>query len=60
MYIIVRHSDNVIIGSATRPVDELLASRNNYRVYEIDDTEFSIDMLGSKLAGFDEVVDDNL
>lgn len=55
MFILVRHSDNVIIGCATRPVDEAEASRNGNKVFEIDDAEFSITMLGSKLEGFDEV-----
>lgn len=55
MYIIVRHSDNVIIGSAVRPMDEVQASKNGYKIFEIDDTEFSVSMIGQKLDGFDEV-----
>ena len=55
MYIIVRHSDNIIIGSATRPVDESEASRNGYKVFEIEDSEFSVEMIGSRLESFDEV-----
>lgn len=55
MYIIVRHKDNIIVGSATRPVDEKEASRNGYKIFEIDDKEFSVDIIGSKLESFDEV-----
>lgn len=55
MFIIVRHSDNIIIGSATRPVDEAQASMNGYKVFEVEDSEFSIEMIGSRLDGFDEV-----
>lgn len=55
MYIIVRHSDNLIVGSATRRVDEKEASKNGYKVFEIDDKEFRVDMIGSKLESFDEV-----
>ncbi len=55
MYIIVRHKDNVIVGNALRPVDEVQLSKNGYKVFEIDDSEFSISMLGSKLDGFQEV-----
>ena len=54
MYIIVRHKDNIIIGSATRPVDEAEASRNGYKVFEIADSEFSVNMIGSRLDSFDE------
>lgn len=55
MYIIVRHSDNIIIGSATRPVDESHASKNGYKVFEIDDAEFNVELIGSRLESFDEV-----
>ena len=55
MYIIVRHSDNIIIGSATRPVDESEASRNGYKIFQIEDSEFKVEMIGSRLESFDEV-----
>lgn len=55
MFIIVRHSDNIIIGTATRPVNEAEASKNGYKVFEIDDKEFSVEMIGSKLESFEEV-----
>lgn len=55
MYIIVRHSDNIIIGSATRPVDQRDASKNGYKVFEIENSKFSFDMIGSKLESFEEV-----
>lgn len=55
MYIIVRHSDSIIMGSATRAVDERDLSKNGYVVYEIENDKFSYDMIGSKLESFDEV-----
>jgi hypothetical protein len=55
MYILVRHSDNIIIGSATRPVDVKTASANGYRVFEIANSEFKVEMIGTKLKSFDEV-----
>jgi hypothetical protein len=55
MYIIVRHSDNIIIGSAVRPVDQESASQNGYKIFQIDDSEFTVEMIGSKLDSFDEV-----
>ena len=55
MYIIVRHSDKIIVGSATRPVDESEASRNGYLIFEMEDSEFKVEMIGSKLESFDEV-----
>lgn len=55
MYILVRKSDNIIIGTATKLVDENTASTKGYNVYEVPDSEFKISMLGSKLTGFDKV-----
>lgn len=54
MYIIVRVTDNVIVGSAANRVDEEHASKSGYRVYEIDSSEFSYELIGSKLAGFEQ------
>lgn len=55
MYIIVRHSDDIIIGSAVRPMDEVEASKRGYKVFEVDDADFDVSMIGSKLESFDEV-----
>lgn len=55
MYILVRATDNIIIGTATRPVDEESVSKNGCRVYEIDDSEFKPEMLGSKLTEYEKV-----
>jgi hypothetical protein len=54
MYILVRFSDNIIIGSAVKPIDEISASKNGYLVYEIADEEFNVAMIGSKLESFEE------
>lgn len=54
MYILVRQTDNVIVGTAVRPVDEVSASKNGCRVYEIEDSEFDPNMLGSKLTHFNK------
>jgi hypothetical protein len=54
MYILVRQTDNIIIGTASRLVDEKSAADKGYNVYEIADSEFKASMLGSKLAGFDK------
>lgn len=55
MFIIVRHADRIIIGSAVRQPSEAEASKNGYQIFEIDDAEFSVHMIGSKLESFDEV-----
>lgn len=54
MYILVRNSDNVIIGTATKLVDEKNAADKGYAVYEIKESEFRPSMLGSKLNGFEK------
>lgn len=54
MYILVRESDNIIIGTATRPVNEDAAADKGYKVYEIDESEFKPSMLGAKLQKFDK------
>lgn len=53
MYILVRQKDNVIVGTATRQVDEVSLSKSGCRVYEISDKEFKPTMLGSKLEAYD-------
>jgi hypothetical protein len=55
MYIMVRQSDRVIMGSAINPVSKEHASAQGYEVYEIDDSEFSVSMLGSVLNDFELV-----
>jgi hypothetical protein len=54
MYILVRQSDKVIIGTATKLIDEKSAADKGYDVYEIQESEFKPSMLGSKLQGFDK------
>lgn len=53
MYLIVRQSDNKIIGSAVKEIDEVDASKKGYVIYEIEDDEFTIDMLGNHIEEFD-------
>lgn len=53
MYILVRAKDNVIVGTAIRKVDEIAESKKGCKVYEIDDSDFTPDMLGSKLESFE-------
>lgn len=60
MYIIVRHSDDVIVGSAVRPMDEVEASKRGYKVFEVDDSDFDVGMIGSRLESFSEVNNGNL
>jgi N-dimethylarginine dimethylaminohydrolase len=55
MYILVRKSDNIIIGSAMNPINKENAEKNGYDVYEIDKSEFSDKLIGSKLEKFDEI-----
>ena len=54
MYILVRQTDNIIVGTATKIVDEASVSKSGCRVYEIPDNEFTANMLGSKLETFEE------
>jgi hypothetical protein len=54
MYIFVRESDKVIVGYATRPVDEADMKQRGNLVFEIDKSEFSDSMLGQKLTSFDQ------
>ena len=53
MYILVRSSDNVIVGCAINSVDERAASQNGHIVYEIPDNEFSPKIIGSQITGFE-------
>lgn len=54
MYILVRQKDNIIIGTAMKPIDEKTASTNGYRVYEIEQSEFKPSMIGSVLTSFEQ------
>lgn len=52
MYIIVRASDNVIVGSAHNPINVKDASVSGRRVYEIDDEDFNPKMIGQKITEY--------
>ena len=52
MYILVRVSDNVIVGCAHNPVNQKEASKQGRRVYEIDDVDFDATMLGQQITEF--------
>jgi hypothetical protein len=52
MYILVRIADNTIVGSANNPIDVKEASRQNRRVYEIDDADFSPEMFGQQITEY--------
>jgi len=49
MYILVDAKTNKIVGTALKPVSKAACSKNGQKVYEIQDEEFSIDMIGSIL-----------
>jgi len=53
MFLIVRQSDSVIIGSAIKPIHMESASQKGYIICEIPDDEFNPQMLGSKIEDFD-------
>lgn len=53
MFIIVRVSDNVIVGTANSAVNIQELSKQGRRVYEIDDSTFSPDMLGQTIAEYE-------
>jgi len=57
MYIIVRAADNVIVGSAINPININEASKNNRLVYEIDDKDFDVSLIGKILTDY-EIVND--
>lgn len=52
MYILVRVSDNVIVGCANNPINSKEASKQGRRVYEIDDEDFDTSMLGQQITEF--------
>lgn len=49
----VREIDGIIIGSAAKHIDEKTAKKNGYKIFEIDSSEFKVEMIGSKLQGFE-------
>jgi hypothetical protein len=49
MYIIVEAKSSIIVGTALRKVSVAACSKNGQKVYEIPDSEFSPDMIGSVL-----------
>lgn len=54
MFLIIRQSDNVIIGSAIKPIHLESASQKGYIVCEIPDNEFNTQMIGSKIENFEQ------
>jgi len=52
MYILVRVSDNVIVGCANNAISAPEASRQGRRIYEIDDADFDSSMLGQQITEF--------
>lgn len=53
MFLIVRENDNVIVGSALKPIDLNDAQTKGYIVYEVDDSEYTNDLMGSKIEYFE-------
>lgn len=49
MYILVEIKTNIIVGTANNAVSTEACRRNGQKVIEIEDSEFNIDMIGSKL-----------
>jgi hypothetical protein len=52
MFILVRKSDNIIVGCAVNKINTKDSENNGYHVYEIDNNEFHKDMIGKKLQNF--------
>lgn len=52
MYILVRVIDQVIVGSASNPVDQREAAKQGKHVFEIDDSDFDKVMLGQILLEY--------
>jgi hypothetical protein len=52
MYILVRVSDNVIVGSGHNAMNAIEASKQGRRIYEIDDADFDQSMLGQQITEF--------
>lgn len=54
MFILVRIEDNIIIGCANSVINEEQGLKDGYKVFELDESEFSPDMLGKKIDSYDE------
>ena len=54
MYILV-NKNKIIVGSAVNKPSKESCSAAGYKIYEIDDSEFNIDMIGTELVSFDIV-----
>lgn len=54
MYILV-NKDNVIVGSAFNKPSEACCSKNMQRVFEIPDTEYTPEMIGTKIVSYDTI-----
>lgn len=52
MYILVDAKTNKIVGCAAKKVNEESCSKNGQKVYEIPDSEYSHDMIGTKIEDF--------
>lgn len=55
MFIFVRQKDNVIVGCSVKPVNEEDMQRQGNKVYEVDNNDFSYDMIGQKIQEFEPV-----
>lgn len=55
MFILIRKEDNIIIGTATNKINTKDIEKNGYIAYEIDNSEFNVEMLGTKLQSFEKV-----
>lgn len=49
MFLIIKKETNIIVGTANNPVSLEACNKNGQRVVEIEDHEFNIDMIGSKI-----------
>ena len=50
MFILVRKDNSMIVGSSKKPVSET----DKINIYEINDLEFDVNMIGSILEEFEE------
>ena len=52
MFLIIKQSDNTIIGYGVKAIDENEHSKKGCLVFEIEDSEFDVSMIGCKLESF--------
>lgn len=52
MYIIVRTEDNVIVGFVNGNVDAKELKDRERRIFEIDESDFDINLIGQKLEEY--------